>query len=412
MTQRDGLLLTLAKARSHTGLDLVSAEDVCEPVSGNTYAEMERASESPTHARLRELAIEAFVTYGYQVYPSGVGVRKIFVMADFLVVRDHRTIFVEVLTDAKATPNDLRIKQQLAEHGELAFVFIGNIKNRDPVALAVQAQAAQTHDVLLGNWGWGSCDYLAPAHPFQRFAFILNRDEPMTIGVRITISEQRIILLYSLTTAPCPVTRFGVLSPDPTTEALPAFARQVASALATKLLAKWSKPRRGSSILKDTISGKRLAKRLVPGSQRHHHEDPFDPLSIELEPAAAVDAIAATRHVADEYRLTLTWTGAAHEEVAEHATRFRSRPVKATAQADITTLLQAMRATNEVSITKLDLLQKLGWTAHRGNRVFRQLVADGVLGCCASRSGIIFGLKERLRSVAEMKAARRLSRPK
>jgi len=281
---------------------------------------MERATESPTHARLRELAIEVFEIYGYQVYPSGIGVRDTFAMADFLAVRDHRTIFVEVLTDAKATPNDLRQKQQLAQHGELAFVFIGNLKNRKTVALAVQAEAAQTHDVLLGHWGWGKCNHLASAHPFQRFAFILNQGKPLTFCVEVTIATKQIALTFSVASAPYPVSSFGLLSPDPTTAALPAFVNRIASVMATQLHGTWSKPRNRHSILTNTSSAKRLANRLVAGSRESHRSQELsDSLSIILEPATTADAFAATSQVAEEYRLALSWTGATHETVAEYA---------------------------------------------------------------------------------------------
>lgn len=396
--------LTIDEARALTGLDLVPADSVVERESRLSYAELEEVTESNTHARLRELAIMVFNDYGYRVFPAGVGVRGVFAFADFLAVRDQRCIFVEVLTDRKATDPCLRQKQQLAARGELAFVFIGNLEGRQPSALEVQDRAAKAHDVLLGSWGPGRCNHLKPAHPFQRFAFDVAPAQSLTIGVDCLLRGSLVELTFSLLAASYPRTRIGTLSFDPATSGLPTFLDRVTNLMAAALVGTWGKPRSGHSVLSHTASGKRLARRsgLNPRDRRSE-PDRIVPHTMEVQPAAAGQAIATIHQAASEYRLALHWTGQPHEAVAAQSSLARPRPSKAADADDLNTLLQFMRARAANNIERKALLSSLGWTAHRGTRVIRHLVSEGLLWARATPAGPIYcGLSERQRTAAEI----------
>lgn len=141
-------LITIERAREMTGLDLVSARDT-ESVPGRTYHQMEEETESKSHQSAREEGIAFFRSIGYQIFPEGVGIKDTFTLADFLAVREGRTVFVEVLSDTNVKPETLQRKAQLQQHGELCFIlFSGTSRSDEPTLLAAKRAIGSWADVL------------------------------------------------------------------------------------------------------------------------------------------------------------------------------------------------------------------------------------------------------------------------
>jgi hypothetical protein len=141
-------VVTLAKARELTGLDLVSAREINSNY-GQSYHEMEGGSESKSHLSARDEGIKYFCSIGYHVFPEGVGVRGTYTLADFVAIREKRTVFVEVLSDTNVRKETLQKKAKLQNHGELCFILFSGTKRADEANLMAAKRAVESWaDVL------------------------------------------------------------------------------------------------------------------------------------------------------------------------------------------------------------------------------------------------------------------------
>lgn len=145
---REKSVISLSEARKFTGLDLISAREI-DSTLGQTYHELEGNSESKSHQSAREQGISFFCSLGYKVFPEGVGVVGTYTLADFVAVRKHRTVFVEVLSDTNIKTEVLQRKALLQEHGELCFILFSGTKRSDKADLLASKQLIESWaDVL------------------------------------------------------------------------------------------------------------------------------------------------------------------------------------------------------------------------------------------------------------------------
>ena len=141
-------ILSLARAKELTGLDLVSGREISADC-GQSYQQMEDESESKSHRSAREEGIDFFCSVGYQIFPEGVGICGTYTLADFLAVRGNRTVFVEVLSDANIHSETLQRKAQFQQHGELCFIlFSGTKESNEPSLVAAKRLIESWADVL------------------------------------------------------------------------------------------------------------------------------------------------------------------------------------------------------------------------------------------------------------------------
>lgn len=175
--------ISLTKARQITGLPLVSAKNEWS-FTGRSYHEMEREAESPYHRAACKEGIELFTSFGYSIYPDGVGVEGTFALADFLAVRSGRTVFVEVLSDRNLSPSTLRTKAQLQQHGELCFIlYAPNKKEISVEAAPIKAAIEQWADVL-----YCRLSSYSGSHMEERYRASVFYDTKRDIGVRVSLS--------------------------------------------------------------------------------------------------------------------------------------------------------------------------------------------------------------------------------
>jgi hypothetical protein len=120
-------IFTIEQARQFTGLDLVSSREVVS-LAGKSYFELENEGESESHSEVRKQAISYFMSLGYHVFTEGVGIAGVFTLADFVAMRQGRTVFVEVLSDSNIKEAVLARKAQLQVHAELCFVLFTGTK--------------------------------------------------------------------------------------------------------------------------------------------------------------------------------------------------------------------------------------------------------------------------------------------
>jgi hypothetical protein len=179
-------LLTLAMARERTGLDLVSAREISFD-HRHSYHEMEEDSESKSHRSARDQGIKYFCSIGYHVFPEGVGVRGTFALADFIALREHRIVFVEVLSDKNVKKATLEKKAQIQNHGELCFILFSGTKMTDLAPLVAQKRAIQSWaDVLyccLDGYAGNSIEQPRTA----TVAYNTTRDR----GIRVALTFER-----------------------------------------------------------------------------------------------------------------------------------------------------------------------------------------------------------------------------
>jgi hypothetical protein len=183
-SSRDALI-TLEDARRATGLDLVSARET-PTGDGFSYHDIEEESESPSHKSARDKGIGYFRSIGYHIFPEGVGVRGTYTFADFLAVREHRAVFVEVLSDTNIRPETLQKKAQLQTHGELCFVLFSGTKRSDESNLLSAKRAIESWaDVLycrLDGYGGNSIDHTYRAS----VAYDTTRNR----GIRVAVAHE------------------------------------------------------------------------------------------------------------------------------------------------------------------------------------------------------------------------------
>lgn len=179
-------VITLARARELTGLDLISARKI-DSDQGQSYHQMEEESESKSHQSAREEGIGFFCSVGYQVYPEGVGVRGIYTLADFLAVRKNRTVFVEVLSDTNVKAETLQRKAQLQQHGELCFILFSGTKRSNEPHLVVAKRATESWaDVLycrLDGYNGNSIE--------QTYKATVAYDTTRQNGIRVALAFER-----------------------------------------------------------------------------------------------------------------------------------------------------------------------------------------------------------------------------
>jgi len=143
-------IISLTEARAITGLDLVSGINI--PFGDSNYAHAETATESPVHRKAKEEGISFFTSFGYFVCPEAVGVVGAYTLADFLALRDGRTVFVEVLSDLNLSEETRAKKEQFLRYGELCYICMTGSKLADSdAAQRIKNQLATRFDVLTYN---------------------------------------------------------------------------------------------------------------------------------------------------------------------------------------------------------------------------------------------------------------------
>ena len=141
-------VIGIAAARQITGLALVSARDI-QSIDGRSYQEMEEQSESKSHQAAKKHGVWYFLSIGYQVFPDGVGVQGTNTLADFIAVRESRTVFVEVLSDTNVNDVTLKKKAQLQKFGEFCFIlFAGTKRSAEESLRAAKLATESWADVL------------------------------------------------------------------------------------------------------------------------------------------------------------------------------------------------------------------------------------------------------------------------
>lgn len=201
--------LRIAYLRKKTGIKLVSAAIPSFADGSQTYAALEQETESKTHREMRTHAIKHFEKLGYQIYPGGIGVEGVFTLADFLAFRDGRVVFVECLTDAKATSQDIERKMQLRRSGELCFVVVGGTgcywQNESRIIPKIFQQLAEETDVLkyyYGHWENKFEKRIANLTQFPKIAFDVKQSDCIHLGVATKIKEKTADLKFEFNTAP------------------------------------------------------------------------------------------------------------------------------------------------------------------------------------------------------------------
>ena len=179
-------MVTLAEARARTNLDLVSAKEITSE-RGISYHEMEEASESRSHRSAREDGIMYFSAIGYDIYPGGIGVRGTYALADFLAIRNNRTVFVEVLADANFKEETIIKKCRLQDHGDLCFILFSGTKRTDHDGILQTKRALQSRaDVIfyrLDGYGGNSIE--------DRLTATIAYDTTRGRGIQVAISFAR-----------------------------------------------------------------------------------------------------------------------------------------------------------------------------------------------------------------------------
>lgn len=101
--------------------DLDFVEDLL--VDGKPRATLERESESYQHSEMTIEMASVLERQGYSVYPGGVGLSNIFVMADLLAISpENQPLFVECLTQATIKKGGHLKKMELTKHIPVCFV--------------------------------------------------------------------------------------------------------------------------------------------------------------------------------------------------------------------------------------------------------------------------------------------------
>jgi hypothetical protein len=180
-------IITLADARARTNLELVSAKEI-NSEAGASYYELEEKSQSNSHRSAREHGVAYFSAIGFDIFPEGVGVRGVYTLADFLAIRDSRTIFVEVLSDANILEETIGRKCQLQVHGEVCFIVFSGTKRSDEANLrqrkrALESRADVVYCRLDGYGGNSGID--------QPFTASIAYDTTRSRGIRVEVSFER-----------------------------------------------------------------------------------------------------------------------------------------------------------------------------------------------------------------------------
>jgi hypothetical protein len=201
--------LTIEYLRERTGIKLVSSLIPTFRDGGQTYATLEQETESKTHREMRAYAIMQFHQLGYRIYPSGIGVEGIFTLADFLAFRDGRVVFVECLTDAKATPQDIERKLQLKQFGEVCFVVVSghgclweNDNRKIPKVFQTLAQEADVLTYFYGHWQNGFQKGIARLTRFPRVFFDVGKSDPIRLSIAIRLLSKTAKLNFAFKTMP------------------------------------------------------------------------------------------------------------------------------------------------------------------------------------------------------------------
>ena len=187
--------ISLGDLRERTGLNLVSS-DIPAWDGDTTYARLEEESESKTHRCMREYAIEYLSELGYDIFPSGIGVKGTFTLADFAAVRGGRILFVECLTNRNLTPEVVAKKGGLAKHGELVFIIVGGSGDfssdlgRWGPTVGDELQAK--HDVfgyVYGHWRNDFEKYIYAKTHFPRCCFDVPPSKPIRVGIELDLKR-------------------------------------------------------------------------------------------------------------------------------------------------------------------------------------------------------------------------------
>jgi hypothetical protein len=204
-----GRFLTIEYLRKKTAIKLVSSVIPTFTDEGQTYADLEQRTESKTHREMREHAITHFERLGYQIYPSGVGVEGVFTLADFLAFRNGRVVFVECLTDAKATMQDIERKMQLKQFGEVCFVVVGghgcrweNDNRKMPEVFQRLAREADVLTYFYGHWQNRFEKRVAHLTKLPRASFDVQRSDQIRLGVAIKLMAKTAELSFEFKTMP------------------------------------------------------------------------------------------------------------------------------------------------------------------------------------------------------------------
>lgn len=179
-------LISLEEAKAATRLDLVAARDIVSD-EGRSLHDLESDSESESHRLARAAAIGFFRSIGYHIFPEGIGVRGVYTLADFLALRNNRTVFVEVLSDSNIRQETLGRKAQLQPHGELCFVVYSGTKSAAHPDLLVAKRAIQSWaDVLYCSLNkWSGIEIKRAFHASVSY------DTTRSSGIRISLAFER-----------------------------------------------------------------------------------------------------------------------------------------------------------------------------------------------------------------------------
>ena len=121
-------VISLRQLHRRTRHELISDELAfcADPILGPTtvrHAERTREARYPNHRRLRQAAVRHFQEKGWDVVPHGVGVWGAkAVMADLVISKGKKIVFVECLTKSWVTYHNTQKKRRLEAFFPLWFV--------------------------------------------------------------------------------------------------------------------------------------------------------------------------------------------------------------------------------------------------------------------------------------------------
>jgi hypothetical protein len=201
--------LTIEYLRKKTGIKLVSSAIPTFADASQTYAALEQETESKTHREMRAHTIAHFEHLGYQIYPKGIGVEGVFTLADFLAFRDGRMVFVECLTDAKATTQDIERKMRLKQFGEVCFVVVSghgcpweNDSRKMPAIFQTLAREVDVLTYHYGHWQNKFEKGIAQLTTFPRVSFDIGASDRIRLGVVINLMAKTADLCFEFKTLP------------------------------------------------------------------------------------------------------------------------------------------------------------------------------------------------------------------